>query len=574
MINLYNDRGSIHKKAFEFNINPASVIGAIVGTMTARETAKRQATAEIKNALTRSAEPANFNYYKQVDTFANNLTVRFTPLGILYIVRDGLSDLTVDQIGLNEMTPEVRVRFDVRDEAFFKNIMLNKIRSDINLTENILAKRLIERKMDIGFGKQATNDRHHLEMIKTASEFMPNSETLDFILEGESITVTAELTDKASLFKYANIFGGPLEFLNFGEDKERLTEKTKLEDPQYIINNTKMMFLPDRVMFTVDGKVLGQLSVLDMNEEGYIAFGKENSRYFLNFFGDKLGVKRSPIVDILKYASEARPVSELFKESFVHPELYYQILNKQYGVAWLGYDPEILIKAIETDFTGGEAIDFLCLNKLNTIQAANNPSAILFKNIFGFEKMVRALNGKPIDFSTIEDEISLGEFVFALRTAENVTPFDDIYDNFSIGVMDYMENALTEQNYLLIDIEPFKEDERLLFKHLDLEVRSNIFEYKYGGESDIVRNKELARIGLITKTASSILKEIRSGQNLSRANEIIESTIARVIKSLTAMGDDYAREFSDMVRLCVDQNISVDAYLKFMSDQLKINLNE
>lgn len=558
----------IGKEAFELNINPASVVGAIVGTLTAREAAKMEATEQIKQIM--SPKPVTASYYKNVQNFSDNTIIRFTPLGVLYTVKNGTSDLTVDQIGLDEMSPEVRSHFDMRDTAYFKNIMLNKMRSDIQLTETILAKRLIDRSMDVGLGKEANDDLANLNLVKYAADMMPTSSLVDYILDDGEFIITASFGSlKEGLLKYAGVFGKELSFPNIAEIGKAKDDKLEnLEDPKYVSQNAQVLFLPDRVMFVVDGTVLGQLSTLDMNEEGFKAFERNDRQYFLNFFSHTLGVKRNAILDFLKNASEVTTVDGLFKMPLVHPSLYYELLTKQYGAAWLDFDPEILLKAVETDFTLGDAVNPLVANKLMMIQAANNPDGIVFKNIFAFEKMIRAFNGDPIDFMDVEDDISLGEFVFALRVAEEVTPLDDIYDNLSTGAIDYMEDALMSQNILLIDIVAKSENEALLFnKHLDLQVRSDIFEFKYGDDPELVQLKEQSRLKLVISTARSILKEVRANGGAEAMVPILNETLLRIKTSLTAMSEDYFIEFSALVTRCVEQNMAVDVYLAFMEDQ-------
>ncbi len=139
--------------------------------------------------------------------------------------------------------------------------------------------------------------------------------------------------------------------------------------------------------------------------------------------------------------------NELFTRKGIHPKVYYLILMKQFETEWLTWDMETLINSVQ-DIFGVEKLSDIVANKLMTISLVLHSDAP-YTGFHTFEKVVRALNDKPIDFLVRESNISLGEIVNAIRImADLIADKDDnIYDNFSEHTLGYLVEVLIAQNY-------------------------------------------------------------------------------------------------------------------------------
>lgn len=561
----------IKKTAFEINISPAGLIGAATGAYVAKKNIENNNVKELKDLM--SKQPKQVGYYQQVGNLASNTHIVFTPLGVLYVLKDGNTELTVDQISVSDMNPQVMERFRAQDRAFFMNVMLNKVKSDIMMAEQSFAARMIDRKMMAGFDKGASSVSEHLDEIGYLIEKIAGSETLDFILDDEDLVISAAFSDEIDINKVANTFGAPLEFPTL-KDQEKVTKSLqgKLDDPKHLAKKSVVQFLPDRVLFIVDHLVVGQLSVLDMNEEGFAAFQANNQKYFYDFFAKALGVKQDDegAFGLFKQASEISSLKEVFFKPMVHPEFYFLLLNERMGAKWIDYDPEVLIKEIEEVFElEDQPINNIVLDKLFVLQAVNAPNSLMFKNIGAFEKAVRAMNDKPIDFLEQETNISLGEFLFAFRVFENVTPLDMIYDNFSPGVIKYIADVLASENYRLIYPVTQTPEEKDFFDALDLSVRSLIVEFIYQGESKERIAHEHSDEALIAAQSRMIVNDIRSsGKMPPNLKEFVKSYWDKLGPLAKLVGEDL--EVLSMIAInSVSNNLAVDAFMEFRDKQLK-----
>lgn len=556
------------KAAFNIEIDPSSVLGALSGALVSGTMLKNQQQDAFNKQMAGNLVNVGADYYKDVQNLDMNTHVIFTPLSVLYVLKDGMSELVVDDISIDEMNDEVLQRFRNQDSTFFKNVMFNKIRSDIDLAERSFARRMIDKKMLTGLNKQATVSEHFSE-LGALIEKNASKSLIEYLVDEESFMIPVKFSDELDINKVAGIFGEALSFLGPKSQEQIAADiQGNLNDPQWLANNATVVFLPDRVMFVADKKVIAQLSILDMNEAGFEAFHDKNRNYFFDFFGEALGVKSNNLMDLFKRASSVDDISQIFYMPMVHPEIYFLALMDKMGVNWLTYDPIVLIKEIEEDFMLDRPIHDLALNKILTIQAANAPANILFKNIKAFEKMVRAMVDKPIDFALTEDNLSLGEIVFALQAMNNVTPGDEIHDNLSPGVIDYIINILANQNVRLVYPVAKTELEALLYGEIDKEVRREIFEYMYAGLPEETIVSETGQENMLAAQAKMLINDIRSRGGLP---EDISAVITEHWKNLGSIAKLMGEEIDVLMltsRNMLEDNLAVDAFLDFREKQL------
>jgi hypothetical protein len=107
------------------------------------------------------------------------------------------------------------------------------------------------------------------------------------------------------------------------------------------------------------------------------------------------------------------------------------------------------MQMIEKDFALKRPIDDIALNKILSIKVANSGDKV-YLNRHAFEKVVRSFNDKPVDFMEREtDDLDLQDFAVALDSLNRVTPYDNVYDNFSPEVYNYMAQVLADkENYI------------------------------------------------------------------------------------------------------------------------------
>jgi hypothetical protein len=149
-----------------------------------------------------------------------------------------------------------------------------------------------------------------------------------------------------------------------------------------------------------------------MNEDAFSHFEKQDKLYFVDMFNKetKKGVARikgriptnsEKIKDesIQEKKAADQGIGQIFERNDVHPVIYFTLLTRKYGGDWMAFDPDVLIKVIETDFELSAGIGDIALNKILSIQVANNSTSV-YESKHAFEKVVRAFNDKPANKGT------------------------------------------------------------------------------------------------------------------------------------------------------------------------------
>lgn len=443
---LYDNEDKIQKVAFNMAEAAGTLLGYTAGNAAGRAIGKQQGlTQSIKNQEIPSIEG---DYYSQVNNIMKNLKIMFTPMSVVYMLRDKGKPITLDVIETGEMDAKMKTAFDTQNEDFFKKLMLNKIKLEVQRVEQMYASRILN----------ANNKIDEILLQKKASEEEPRTMYDDFrmfltiqdtAMSKEDDTYAGFLTKVAFIDNEVEIpvaLSRPIrDYSELGlEDietyKYAATKKTqdmvlqdRLLNPSHIKKNLRIGFIADRVTFTVDGIIIAQLPALGMNEEGYEAFQRRDVDYFKKvFMGNATGMT--------KKASEVLTINDVFYVSTVHPKIYYILFNNKLGNDWFKYQPEVLIKSIEDEFGLTKAIAPRVVDKILVIQNICN-SIDCLNNAFIFEKTMRALNSKSIDFSRWEYNLTPGELIAGLQIVDELTPTNDIFDDLSEDVMGYLASS-------------------------------------------------------------------------------------------------------------------------------------
>jgi hypothetical protein len=567
----------IDKTAFDVSINPASLIGSITGSLIAR---KKIQSDNLKRLMeNENSSILQGNYYQQVQNLVSNLKIIFTPFGVVYVVRSGSKEITIETIGTDEMNSPMYMAWKQKDVGYFKNVLLNKMHTEIQFVEQEFAKKILENHMGMQahVTKKASADVDYNEM--SVSELISGiAELKDFYESKTEATekfaeILCRVVDDGTeyrvswefqrpLEKYA-LLGGALDFLGLGgsSDDIRSLQGSYL-NPSYLANRVKAGFLPDRVIFIVDNKVISSLLAIDMNSEAFDYFNKQNQKFFVDYFNKeaKKGIKRMKgklpsNSNIVKEASIA--IEDIFNKVDIHPVVYFKMLNDKYGAKWMRWEIASLIKTLEQDFALEDGMNDQALNKIMAIHSVNN-NMYPFTNYHVFEKVIRSFSGRPIDFLEREvEDLDVVDIAFGLDVMDEITPKVDTFEHFSSDVINYIIDNLVDNHYRVFNpLSLFSDSEsrREFYDHLN--------EYLLDGfnakdivsiedtreQSESIRENEVIHhmsMNIILKVRSQISKEFNQA-------EFIKSEIANI---------DESQNIRDLISIQVVNGLLIDRML-------------
>ena len=469
------------REGMHLGATSGALIGAITGALIANKKVKQDALKR-QVELERLGPSLNGNYYSQSQNVAKNLKVIFTPLGVIYTVKNGSRETTIDNIETSEMNESMYSAWQSKDYNYYSNLMLTKMYSEMQMVEQGFAKRFLSKQMNFQkeINKKASvqhdirevdfdeiTDYELLECVASTKDMYSGNPKIfekmaeAMILQFDDIDdydITLQLDRPFD--KYAGFTSTPLSFMGFNNNsKDIRSMQKKFLNSSYLDNKVNVGFMPDRVVYIVDNQMIGTLPAIKMNEDGYEHFQNQDKNYFREFFHNevKRGLARAkglekPNSSLVKTEVEEKKASldigRIFRANDIHPVVYFLILTQKYGFAWFDFDPTALVKIIEDDFNVSEGIESVPLNKILSIQVANN-SDTPFNSYHAFEKVIRSFAGKKIDFLKREsDDLDISDIAFAIDILDRVTPNDDIYDNFSPDIFDYLTKILSEnENY-------------------------------------------------------------------------------------------------------------------------------
>lgn len=265
----------VEKQAFELNVNGTDVLGALAGTfagMKAHDHFKNkrdpQMAAQFDNA-TRSKKLEGTNY-ENIQTILQGLKIVFTPINVVFSVNGQVFEI----IKSTEMSPEMKERFLVKDGEYFKQLLVNKMNMELQMAEQIFARKLLQPHLPDEL-KEATFTAALMEKV--------SKEGIEVVSLEKTASVTLSIPLPVSFDSIR-----PFEKLSFwfGKEEDKGPKESAIESfsADDMHNKVKVAFLPDRVVFVLNGNLVEQMTVMQMNEEGYAAFQKKDSEFFLTFF--------------------------------------------------------------------------------------------------------------------------------------------------------------------------------------------------------------------------------------------------------------------------------------------------
>lgn len=382
------------------------------------------------------------DYYSQVKNISKNLVVLFSPISVLYTLNDKGKRVTLDVVEVSEMDDRMKTAFMDKDKTFFKNLFLNKMMLETQYAESFNARRLLQ-----NFGKlnsQVTGQKKeastlydiNMEVLAMQDIYKNASYKLQALMEktAEGIEQNIRLELERPFDSYSDI--GDYELFKVAKLTDDQYRQKNLLDKKYISKNLRIGFVGNRVVYTVDDNIIAQLKTMDMTPEGFIKFQAKDIPYFRKLF-----FKQASKVSMTKQASVVTKAKELFENSKVPIKAYYTLFNKKYGTSWIDFDTEQFIKIVELDFNLDKPIPPIVLDKMFVLQNICSTNDCL-RNAFIFEKTCRTINDKPVNFSEYEYNLTAVELMKALQVIDELTPNNDIFDDFTEEVMTYLTKAL------------------------------------------------------------------------------------------------------------------------------------
>jgi hypothetical protein len=455
---IYGD--TVEKVAFNINVDPVDVFASLAGGYAATRVQGSIASKQQDKAMAamQKSQRIENDTYAQVSDVLSHLKIVFTPINVIYSVNGQVFEI----IGAAEMTPTTKLAFINKDGAYFRNVLVNKMNSEIQLAQQVFASRLITSQE---FGKTAgfiENQHTLLHMdeetfgtLRTAFEHTLHDED-DIVLEVgfdslRPFEQTAAFFDIGFLAKV----GGLFDYFQHN-DQESVT----LNDLE---NQVKVGFMPDRVLFLHRGQLIEQLPLLGMNEAGYDAYRKRDKDFFMDFFTTKTAQIAAQIAldvamddinqhvtehvaaenvneevdtvgdeDSAEDAPETRPLYvpdptlyhstpmerehvDFFRDPDIHPMLYAHILTERFGNHWEHLELGAIYKQLEVDYDLTLGFGDIVWNKIAALHALMGEHSSFFDTVFAFEKFVRTMAGREVDFTLFQSNIDLEDILFALN---------------------------------------------------------------------------------------------------------------------------------------------------------------
>lgn len=521
------------KVAFDINLAASTLLGYSLGSNAGAAIGKARAQDKMmRESLKQSKIPSlEGDYYSQVENIANKVKVMFTPLSVVYMLENKGRDVTIDVIEISEMNERMKEAYNEKDANFFKNLIINKINLDIQNVEQIFAKKILDANKNLKSTVDKTASEQHdsdifselknMYTIQRVVEKNPESEITRYLEKFasniEDINVSLEL--ERPIKNYSELGDSSMEILKIAKTTQDERMQEKLLNMEYIKKNLKIGFVADRVTFMVDNIIIAQLHTMAMDEASYKNFRDKNVDYFKNLF-----IKESDLSELTKVASEVLTVKDIFYNSLVHPKIYYLVLNNTFGKEWISYDPEALIKIIETEFGLTEPIYDRALDKILSIQNVCSSGDCLV-NPFIFEKTARAINNKPINFNEWEYNLSPGELVNALQVIDELIPTNDIFDDLSEKVVSYISKA-----FVLGECRAIIPNKNIISSELEqsfFEILNSDINQRWSS----LNVQEISYQRYIQPLSSAIIKGVRSiGKYDSETIEKLLSTLSKKSK--------------------------------------------
>lgn len=552
----------ISKTAFDINMAASTLLGYSAGSVAGKAIAKDRM---LKDSL-RASDIASLegDYYSQVDNISKKLKIMFTPISVVYMVENKGKNVTLDVIEKSEMNDRMKEAYSEKDSTFFKNLMINKIKLDIQDVEQIFSKKILNANNQLSstVNKEAS-EKDENDMFTHMKEFYTIQRVVDKYPDKIISSLLKEASEKIDEMKvsfelerpiknYSDLGESELNIFKIAKSTKDEVTQNKLLNPKYIKNKIKIGFVADRVTFMIDDVIIAQMHIMSMNEEGYDRFRNKDTKYFKDLF-----LKEADNSELIKTAREVLEVRDIFYNSTTHPKIYYLVLNDRFGKEWLEYDPEALVKVIETEFGLTEAIYDRALDKILCIHNICNSTDCL-TNAFIFEKAARALNNKPISFSEWEYNLTPGELVNALQIIDELTPTNDIFDDLSEKVVSYISKA-----FVIGDCRAILPNKKIISSELEqrfFEILNSDINQRWSS----LNSQEMSYQRYIQPLSSAMVKGVRASNKYSP--DIIESLLQSLVKKSNITDE----RIINLSRQTAIANLSID----MMLDEVEKELND
>lgn len=552
----------ISKTAFDINMAASTLLGYSAGSVAGKAIAKDRM---LKDSL-RASDIASLegDYYSQVDNISKKLKIMFTPISVVYMVENKGKNVTLDVIEKSEMNDRMKEAYSEKDSTFFKNLMINKIKLDIQDVEQIFSKKILNANNQLSstVNKEAS-EKDENDMFTHMKEFYTIQRVVNKYPDKIISSLLKEASEKIDEIKvsfelerpiknYSDLGESELNIFKIAKSTKDEVTQNKLLNPKYIKNKIKIGFVADRVTFMIDDVIIAQMHIMSMNEEGYDRFRNKDTKYFKDLF-----LKEADNSELIKTAREVLEVRDIFYNSTTHPKIYYLVLNDRFGKEWLEYDPEALVKVIETEFGLTEAIYDRALDKILCVHNICNSTDCL-TNAFIFEKAARALNNKPISFSEWEYNLTPGELVNALQIIDELTPTNDIFDDLSEKVVSYISKA-----FVIGDCRAILPNKKIISSELEqrfFEILNSDINQRWSS----LNSQEMSYQRYIQPLSSAIVKGVRASNKYSP--DIIESLLQSLVKKSNITDE----RIINLSRQTAIANLSID----MMLDEVEKELND
>lgn len=552
----------ISKTAFDINMAASTLLGYSAGSVAGKAIAKDRM---LKDSL-RASDIASLegDYYSQVDNISKKLKIMFTPISVVYMVENKGKNVTLDVIEKSEMNDRMKEAYSEKDSTFFKNLMINKIKLDIQDVEQIFSKKILNANNQLSstVNKEAS-EKDENDMFTHMKEFYTIQRVVDKYPDKIISSLLKEASEKIDEMKvsfelerpiknYSDLGESELNIFKIAKSTNDEVTQNKLLNPKYIKNKIKIGFVADRVTFMIDDVIIAQMHIMSMNEEGYDRFRNKDTKYFKDLF-----LKEADNSELVKTAKEVLEVRDIFYNSTTHPKIYYLVLNDRFGKEWLEYDPEALVKVIETEFGLTEAIYDRALDKILCVHNICNSTDCL-TNAFIFEKAARALNNKPISFSEWEYNLTPGELVNALQIIDELTPTNDIFDDLSEKVVSYISKA-----FVIGDCRAILPNKKIISSELEqrfFEILNSDINQRWSS----LNSQEMSYQRYIQPLSSAMVKGVRASNKYSP--DIIESLLQSLVKKSNITDE----RIINLSRQTAIANLSID----MMLDEVEKELND
>lgn len=607
---MRNNNFEQEKIAMNITVTPGAVIGALTGTAIASRKKKKSFQEEMDEI--RKSRPfvekkpkIPGNYYAQVDAVAKNLRVIFTPLSVIYIVKNNMKDIPIETINTTSMDNIMYEAWKNKNEDFFKRMLLNKMMMEISFAEKMFAKDIIANhdliKKDVlsrtgKMVKNASSDSGVMFYLDKTAEIKSVYEGLNKVSAEKLASILNNAIDDEKSIEISWGFDGQAEKYaslgnvedvfnaNFSADRVKNLKK-KLESPRYLRENVDIGFLPDKVVYIVNNVVVSTFPVLDMNKQSFEAFKIHDSRYFNRKFYQELKKGCKAFAKAAEYEERnglekkaasgliSAPKATIFRMAGIAPYIYYEVLRRKYSYKWNEIDTAALVKMIEVDFNLNESgIADIPLNKILSISACLSEDTVnAFSNTLAFEKIIRSFNDLPIDFLISErDSITVNEMVYGIICYAEIMyeRGKDAYELFSDEIKEYIAEFLYDNNIAVLypsvgdspsAIEFYGEINNMLLRIIT--ERNNLASEDMDSEEykNAVQNEILQPITI------DILTEIRE-KNIEE--EMTSEFVEDVAKKY-----EFDLNKEALLRRQIKINLDVDIYIKRKIDSVEAQMN-